>query len=242
MSVITAGEVLREIERGRVPATVARRDRLVALRAQAIGMVRDDGLLDARACWRIVPLEGEPGQQGSLCVDGRHLRAPWLIPASGELTAVACAVATIGEAIEHRASALFAERRAALAMALDGLANELLFATSRKVQDRMLTQARRQGLTVAGELRAGDPGLALSAQRTVLELADAARIGVSLTSTMMMHPTKSTSIVQAVGVALPAQTWSRCDHCPSRAKCPVALEAGGSSVMSRGDARADGHD
>ncbi|HYD74505.1 hypothetical protein [Ramlibacter sp.] len=218
-------DVLREVERGRVPAHVARRPRLVALREQALAMVREQALVRARASWRVVPLEGEPGTAGWLCLDGHRLQAPWLVPGSGQLTGVACAVATLGEGLERKVSELFAERRAALAVALDGLGNELLFALSRKVQDRMLAGVRKQGLGMAGELRAGDPGLALSAQQVVLQLAGAGDIGVELTRTLMMHPAKSTSIVQGVGLALPAQTWSRCDACPSRPRCVLALEA-----------------
>jgi hypothetical protein len=218
-------DVLREVERGRVPSAIARRERLVALRAEAIAMVRDDALLQARASWRIVPLEGEPGAAGRLCIDGRFIDAPWLVPDAGRLSGVACAVATIGDALEHRVGELFAQRRASLAVALDGLGNELLFALSRRVQDRMLAQAQREGLTVAGELRAGDPGLQLSAQETVLDLAGAADVGVALTRTMMMNPTKSTSIVQGVGHDLPVQRWSRCDHCASRARCALVKDA-----------------
>ncbi|MDE1950499.1 MAG: hypothetical protein KGI35_17915, partial [Burkholderiales bacterium] len=124
--------------------------------------------------------------------------------------------------LEHFVGTLFAQRRASLAVMLDSLGNELLFALSRRVQDRILGEARRQGLTVAGELRAGDPGLQLQAQRTVLQLAGAADIGINLTPTLMMQPAKSTSIVQGVGRSLPVQTWSRCDHCRSRERCSVA--------------------
>ncbi len=218
-------DVLREVERGRVPSAVARQDRLVALRAQAIALVRDEGLLQARATWRIVALEAEPGAAGRLHIGGRTIDAPWLLPETGRLTAVGCAVATLGDALEQRVGALFGARRASLAIALDGVGNELLFALSRRVQDRLLADARRQGLSVAGELRAGDPGLALGAQQSVLELAAAADIGVGLTRTMMMNPAKSTSIVQGVGHALPAQRWSRCDPCRSRDRCPVVQDA-----------------
>lgn len=222
MPVITDIDVLREVERGRVPAASARRAKLVALRAEALAMARDEQLVQARASWRLVALERAPGQAGTLCVDGQQLDAPWLIPATGQLTAVACAVATIGDALEQRIGKLFAERRASLAVALDSLGNELLFALSRRVQDRMLADARKQGLTMAGELRAGDPGLRLQSQQTVLRLAGASEICVSLTRTMMMSPTKSTSIVQGVGLEMPAATWSRCEHCRSRDRCAVA--------------------
>jgi hypothetical protein len=82
----------------------------------------------------------------------------------------------------------------------------------------------KQGLCVAGELRAGDPGLALKAQQTVLDLAGAEAIGVRLTSTLMMNPTKSTSIVQGVGLELPPQAWSRCDSCRSRERCALVKD------------------
>ena len=225
MPVINDVDVLREVERSRVPPQIARHDRLGALREQALAMVGELGLAHARACWRIVALQGEPGRIGRLCLEGRHLVAPWLVPASGQLTAVACAVATLGDSLERQVSALFAGRRVSLAVALDSVGNELLFAVSRRVQDRMLAAARKQGLTVAGELRAGDPGLALEAQQTVLDLAGAVEIGLTLTRTSMMSPTKSTPIVQGVGLALPVQTWSRCDNCHSRERCPFARDA-----------------
>jgi hypothetical protein len=217
-------DVVRDVELGRVPAAVARRDKLVELRRRALAMVRDDELLATRACWRVAALRREPDAAGWLELDGGRLHAPWLVPASGRLTGVVCAVLTIGAAVTQRIDALFAVRQASLALALDGVANELLFALSRRVQDRMLADARRQGLTVAGELRAGDPGLDLDAHPAVLELAGAAAIDVRLTSTLMLNPIKSTSIVQGVGVDLPRQTWSRCDACSRRDRCALVKD------------------
>jgi len=219
-------DVLRDVRSRGVPPAAARRPLWRALRDDALELVAAEALADARAVWRFVALDREPGRDGTLCVDGRRLDAPRLVPESGRLMAVACAVCTIGDALEAKVGALFADRRASLAVALDGVGNELLFALSRRVQDRMLAAARRRGLTIAGELRAGDPGLALQAQRTVLELAGATEIGVDVTRAMMMRPTKSTSIVQGVGVALPAQSWSRCDDCRSRARCELTAPAG----------------
>jgi hypothetical protein len=217
-------DVLTELMRGRIPAAIARREKLVSLRSEALALVREAGLVRARASWRCVPLEGQPGEAGWLCADGEMLQAPWLVPASGQLTGVACAALTIGPKLEEHVSQLLAQRKVSLAVALDGVGNELLFALSRKVQDRMFAGVRRQGLTMAGELRAGDPGLALSAQQTVLKLAGAEQIGVTATRTQMMNPTKSTTIVQGVGHDLPKATWSRCDDCRSRERCAIAQE------------------
>jgi hypothetical protein len=193
------------------------------LRAQALAMAREDALVEAAFSYRIVSLQAPAAPV--LQAGGESLEAPWLLPASGELTAVACGVCTLGPALERRVSELFGERRASLAMALDELGNELLFDISRRAQDRMQVEVSRRGLTMSGELRAGDPGLALQAQGAVLRLAGAGGIGISLGESFLMHPLKSTSMVLGVGVDLPASAWSRCDTCNSRAKCGVRSRA-----------------
>ena len=108
-----------------------------------------------------------------------------------------------------------------MALALDDVANDLLLAVSRRLQDRILLTARMQGLTMAGELRPGDPGLSLNAQAGVLRLADAASIGVSLFGGHMLNPVKSISVMLGVGLDLPPARWSRCDECGSRGTCKI---------------------
>ena len=128
-------------------------------------------LLNAAFCYRIVPLDEPPSDV--LRAGGETLDAVRLVPETGQLTAVAVGVCTLGPALEQRATALFAERRMSLALALDELGNGILFALSRRVQDRIVIEARKQQLTAAGELRAGDPGLPLQAQAAVQRLAGA---------------------------------------------------------------------
>lgn len=195
----------------------------IRLRESVLAMARAESLVDAAYCYRIVPLEAPAAPL--LRAGGEALEAQWLLPDSGELTALACGVCTLGPALERRVSELFAQRRVSLAVALDELGNELLFEISRRAQDRMQADVARRGLTMSGELRAGDPGLALEAQRAVLRLACADTIGVSVGERLLMHPLKSTSMVLGVGVNLPATTWSRCDTCNSRDRCGVRLRA-----------------
>lgn len=205
------------------------------LRREALDLVQREALVDAAYSYRVVPLD-TPAKE-VLCAGGEQLPAPWLLPDSGELTAIACGVCTLGSALEQRVGALFAERRASLALALDDLGNELLFAVSRRAQDRMQADATRRKLAMAGELHAGDPGLALGAQAAVLRLAQADTIGIGLTRGNLMHPLKSTSMVLGVGIDLPATTWSRCERCPSQAKCGRRPRAE-SSAMTAATTRA----
>jgi acyl transferase domain-containing protein len=214
-------DVIRSVAESTPPRPLA--PAVARLRREALALAAHERLVQAAYSYRIVPLEGPADDV--LCADGETLAAPWLLPESGELTAVACGVCTIGRALEDRVQALFAERRASLAVALDSLGNELLSAVSRRAQDRMLADAKKRGLSMAGELRAGDPGLAIESQSVVLRLAQAESIGVTLSRGQMMHPVKSTSMVLGVGLELPAAKWSRCDACASRARCAVPRAA-----------------
>ena len=98
-------------------------------------------LLNAAYCYRIVPLDEPPSHV--LRAGGETLDALRLVPESGQLTAVAVGICTLGPGLEQRTTALFAERRVSLALALDKLGNELLFALSRRVQDLIVAAARK---------------------------------------------------------------------------------------------------
>ena len=217
MRVARGFDVLREVaESPRFGRPSALRDRM---RREALDLARAEELVDAAYCYRMVPLDAPASPW--LRAGGESLHAPRLLPESGQLTMLACAVCTLGTRLEQRVSSLFTERRASLALALDELGNELLFAASRRVQDRMLADANRRNMSMAGELRAGDPGLALDAQAAVLRLAQAGLIGVRVSDNQLMQPLKSISMVMGVGIDLPPALWSRCDECPRREKCKL---------------------
>ncbi len=186
-------------------------------REAAIELARGEGLGRVSIAYRIVPLDAPASPW--LQAGGEVLHAPRLLPSSGELTGLAVGVCTLGPALERRVSALFAQRRISLALALDTLGNRILMEATRRLQDRVLADVARRGLTMAGELRAGDPGLALAAQAAVLRLAAAGTIGVGVTETLALNPLKSASVVYGVGRDLPPAQWSRCDDCRWRGKC-----------------------
>ncbi|MCC7059308.1 MAG: hypothetical protein IT508_03660 [Burkholderiaceae bacterium] len=226
-------DLLRWVRRAPGLADCGRAARARArLRSEAIELARAEALVQAAYCWRVSGLEAPAGAH--LHAGGERLHAPWLVPAAGELTALACVVCTLGDRLERRAGELFAQRRAALGLALDELGNELLFELARRAQDRVHAEVRRAGLSMAGELRAGDPGLALQEQAAVLRLAQAQRLGVQVSRAAMMHPVKSTAMVLGVGVGLPAVNWSRCDRCPSRERCAVRLRASAAAGAGAG--------
>src|SRR5271167_3423555 len=90
-------------------------------RRDALDLVNRENLLNAAFCYRIVPLDEPPSDV--LRAAGETLDAVRLVPETGQLIAVAVGVCTLGPALEQRATALFAERRVSLALALDELSN-----------------------------------------------------------------------------------------------------------------------
>ena len=216
MPKVGSSVLLREIT-AQSCSDFAQRDRF---RREAIALIAHEDLIDPAYSYRIVPLDESP--RDCLHVGGEVLHAMRLVPDSGELTAVAAAVCTLGLPLERRTTELFAERRTSLALALDTVGNELLFALSRRLQDRILAEARKLQLSAAGELRAGDPGLPLAAQAAVLRLAAADAIDVTMSSSQLLSPLKSISMILGIGIDLPPALWSRCDACPSSSKCRIA--------------------
>ena len=193
------------------------------LREQAIATIFAEELVEASYSYNIVPLSAPPA--ALLEAGGERLHAPRLLPDSGELTALGCGVCTLGPRLEARVSALFHEKRAALAVSIDEVANEMLFALGRRIQDRMLSECYRKRLRMGAELHAGDPGLELDAQAAVLRLAEAEKVGVALFKGHLITPLKSSSVVFAVGRDLPEVAWSRCESCPSAKKCNFGRRA-----------------
>ncbi len=212
---LAAAPLLREVARQAAVKPSSRQK----FRDEAIALIEREALAEPAFSFAIVDLDAPPAEV--LKAGGESMYAPRLLPQSGRLTALACGVATMGVRLEQRIGSLFAERSMSLALALDEIANELLFGVSRRLQDRMLMAGRKRGLTMAGELRPGDPGLALNAQGTVLRLAGADSIGVRVVGGHLLQPLKSVSIVLGAGIDLPPARWSRCDECSSRASCKL---------------------
>jgi len=112
-------------------------------RSEALALLERDAFVTPAAAYRIVPVAAIRGTAIDLreCV----LHASALVEDPGELLAVAAAVCTLGGAAEQRVAQLFAGRRRSLALALDGVANELLFRLADRTVAAIAREARKSG-------------------------------------------------------------------------------------------------
>lgn len=190
------------------------------IRDQALEMIGREALARPDFGYRILPVRTVRGD--AIDVGDAALDAPVLAAECGELKAVAAAACTLGAAVQERISALFAARRRSLALALDTVANELLFRLADRALASIRREARRAGLGIGIEASPGDPGVPLGQQARVLALADAARIGIHATGAGLLAPMKSLTFLVALGPNLRRRAApGRCSGCPSRDRCTM---------------------
>ncbi len=137
--------------------------------------------------------------------------------AADELVA---AVGTIGPGLDRATRDWHARGREIDAFVLGEIGNLAIGKLSDCIPDNVSQWAAGRGLESSGALSPGGTGVDVTEQRLVVELANAQRIGVELTSACMLTPLKSISMLIGLGHGLP--TWSHeqaCDLCASRDHC-----------------------
>ena len=161
MPEIPSGKLLRQVRiEEATHGAFAARERF---HREAEDLIARENLLAPAFSFRIAELEAPAADV--LQVGGESLHAPRMLPEAGELTGLACGVVTIGPGLERRVAALFAEKCYSLALALDDIGNQLLFAATRHAQDRMLATVRGQGPQHGGRIAAGRSGPRLAGAR-----------------------------------------------------------------------------
>lgn len=187
-------------------------------RTVVLDMTRQDALARPTFSYHTVPVKSAGNE--ILDVGAGTLRVPGLRGISTSLTAISAVVCTIGAALEARVSDLCTERKLSLAFALDELGNELLMYTVRQALLKIRVDARRQLKTSGSSLSPGCSGFTLDQQATVIALAGGEHHGISVTTSGMLHPVKSRSMIIPVGTGLsPQPLYKRCESCTSRNQC-----------------------
>jgi hypothetical protein len=127
-------------------------------------------------------------------------------------------VATIGPRIEARVQELFAQKKPLEAVTLDAAGSAASSAASRFVNGVIYQQAAQEGMKAGRIFRPGNQHWDLIGQRTLFAIMPAETIGVTLTSSCLILPRKSSSGVIPVGRNLikeHAPAESSCRRCPN---------------------------
>jgi hypothetical protein len=169
------------------------------------------------ALCRILPasLEGPSGVR----LDSGHVvegDMEWLAGARE----VAIVLVTLGAAWSEAVAACFRRDEPLRGYLLDDIGTTLLERLSRRLEAMARLSAHRRGLQAGSPRQPGQPGLPLSAQPLLAELAEARSIGIEVTATGMLAPVKSLSMIIGIGHGLPRWTQKdACLECPAFARC-----------------------
>jgi hypothetical protein len=194
--------------------------RMLALVSELVERAETENWLQPAVSFRVWPVvESRPGWME--LGNGSRLRASLLSNYLRGASHLALGVCTVGAALENRVSEWFAASERLRAVVLDDIGTLALYRLSDQLETILQKEAETQGREASGVLNPGEDGFDLSEQAKVAELAGGDTIGVSVTSTGMLIPHKSLSMVMGFGARM--RKWDRgerCARCGARERCP----------------------
>ena len=144
--------------------------------------------------------------EGNVTVHGSLL--PSTFPEAKELAVVVC---TIGPRLEKQVVDYSKDGETLRAMLLDSIGSAAIDVLAQEACKFITGKASSRGYQVSSPINPGMPGLPITAQWQLLKMVPAREIGVSLTSSGIMVPQKSTSMLIGLGPKMP--TWTQAEVC-----------------------------
>jgi len=219
---LKTGEVLRR-EGFRGHSKI--RPEIKSLILELLASVENAHLLEPAVAYEIHSItemsHGQLSLEGNLVVPGPLL--PSLLPEAKELAVVVC---TIGPKLEKQVTDYINGGEPLRGMLLDGIGSAAVDSLSREVCKFITGEASSRGYQASSPISPGMPGLPITEQWQLFKLVPAREIGVSLTSSGIMVPLKSASMV--IGIGPKMTTWTRaevCARCSLRKTCPYRIPA-----------------
>lgn len=188
-------------------------------------IVNDDSLLEPAIAYETYPVIEVGHQQISL--EGNVVLHGAILPSVlREAEEVAVAVCTVGPRLERKVTDYFNGGESLRGLLLDGIGSAAVDTLSFELCQFVSAEASLRGYQASSPLCPGGPTFPLSEQWRLFELVPAGEIGVSLTSSGVMVPRKSLSMV--VGIGLQMRSWTKvesCAHCNLRETCRYRVHA-----------------
>jgi len=161
----------------------------------------------------------------ALCVgDSVVLHGSVLSTLLAQAVEMAIVVCTIGPRLEEKVANYFAQNEPLRGLLLDYIGIAALDSLTTEICKSMKLVASSRGYQASSPLNPGMSGLPLSDQWQLFQLAPTENIDVCLTSSGVMVPQKSISMVIGIGPEMP--TWTQaenCNRCLMKSSCAYRL-------------------
>jgi hypothetical protein len=194
--------------------------RMLALIADLLERAETENWIQPAVSFRVWPIVKQ-GPSWMELGNASRLQAPLLSHHLRGASHLALGVCTVGAVLEQRVSEWFALSDRLRGVVLDEIGTLALYRLSDDLEALLQKEAEILRLEASGVLNPGENSFGISEQATVVQLAGSEDIGVSVTTTGMLIPRKSLSLVMGFGTQM--QKWGpgeRCARCGARDRCP----------------------
>jgi len=155
---------------------------------------------------------------------GKAINSPLIRAISPEAKELAVLLCTIGPRLEKQVTDYSKSGKTMRGMILDGIGSTAVDMLALEVLRRLASEASSRGYEISSPVNPGMPGFPMTEQWSLLELAPAKEIGVSLSSSGVLIPRKSTSMVIGIGPKMTRWTQAEiCGRCSLRQTCPYKV-------------------
>ena len=184
--------------------------------SQLLVSVNDEHLLEPAIAYETYPITEVNYQrlslEGNIVLRGSAISSV-LSPAK-ELAVLVC---TIGCKLEEKVTDYFDKNKPLPGLLLDGIGSAAVDSINQEACRLIRQEASLRGYQTSSSLSPGGPSFPLSEQWQLFKLVPAEEIEVRLTSTGLMVPRKSISMV--IGIGTQMETWTRAEVC---ARCNLS--------------------
>jgi len=199
------------------------RPEIKSLILELLASVKKAHLLEPAIAYEIYSITEMSQRQLSL--EGKAVMAGPLLPSLlPEAKKLAVAVGTIGPKLEKQVTDYFNQDEPLRGMLLDGIGSAAVDSLTEEACKFITGEASSRGYQASSPISPGMPGLPITEQWQLFKMVPVKEIGVSLTSSGIMVPRKSASMV--IGIGQKMKTWTRaevCTHCRLRKTCPYRI-------------------
>ncbi len=176
----------------------------IAYEFHSINKVFHDGL----------PLKGSESTDSSLLSS--------VLLSAKELAVIVC---TIGPRLEEKVACYSSRKEPMRALILDGIGSAAVDLLAQEACHFISSEASFRNYQVSSPISPGMSGLPISEQWHLFRLVPAEQIGVHLTSSAMMVPRKSVSMIIGIGPVMPNWTQAEvCNRCRINKTCPYRVD------------------
>jgi len=190
---------------------------------ELLAEVEQDSLLEPAVAYEYYPITAMDSDRISLEGD-RAIEAPLLPATFPEAKELVVLIATIGPRLEKQVTEYTKGGGALRGMVLDGIGTAAVDRLIPEALELIAVEVSGRGYEISSPVNPGMPGFPMTEQWSLLELAPVKEIGVSLSSSGVLIPRKSTSMVIGIGPRMTRWTQAEvCGRCSLRQSCPYKV-------------------